>query len=404
MSVAAVLDPYVSDWLNLLLRWLHVVAGIVWIGTSFYFAFLDNALLPPKQTQDAPEGVGGELWAVHGGGFYHVQKYRVAPEVLPDPLHWFKWEAYTTWLSGFALLIVLYYFDAEVYLVDRTVADIGANTAVGISLILLAAAWLVYDVLCRKLGENELLLALCITALVVATAYGTSELFSGRGAYLQVGAMLGTIMAGNVLFNIIPAHRELVAAKEAGRTPDSVPGLKARQRSIHNNYLTLPVVFTMISNHFPITFGHARGWLVLVAIMLIGAWIRLFFNLRRQGRTIWTILVTAGIAVVVLAIAIEPDEAPSAGSTAKTVAFAQVATIVEQRCATCHSAEPTDERFTTAPRGVVLDTTEQIAARADAIEQQAVSTRAMPLGNSTGMTQEERDLLGAWIRQGAAIK
>jgi uncharacterized membrane protein len=402
--VAVSLDPYVSDWLDLLLRWLHVVAGIVWIGTSFYFVFLENALLPPKRREDAKRGVGGELWAVHGGGFFHVQKYRVAPEALPDPLHWFKWEAYTTWLSGLGLMIVLYYLDADVYLVDPSVADIDEGTAVGLSLILLAASWLVYDVLCRKLGRNQVLLALCITGLVVLSAWGTSELFSARAAYLQVGAMLGTIMAGNVLFNIIPAQRELVAAKEAGREPDPTPGLQARQRSVHNNYFTLPVVFTMISNHFAFTWGHERAWLILVALMLIGAWIRLFFNLRRQGRTIWTIPATAAIAVLALAIAIEPDDTPSPAAGGAAIQFAAVAQIVEKRCATCHSAEPTSESFTTAPKGVAFDTPEQIAAQAEAIEQQAVSTKAMPLGNVTGMTQEERDLLGAWIRQGASIK
>jgi uncharacterized membrane protein len=401
--VATALDPYLSDWLDLLLRWLHVIAGIVWIGTSFYFVFLDNALLPPKEKEDERKGVGGELWAVHGGGFYHVQKYRVAPEVLPDPLHWFKWEAYTTWLSGLALMIVLYYLDADVRLVDPAVADLPEGTAVGLSLILLAAAWFVYDVLCRVLGARQVLLALCIAVLVAASAYGAGELFSGRAAYLQVGAMLGTIMAANVLFNIIPAHREVVAAKEAGREPDPAPGLAARQRSVHNNYFTLPVVFTMISNHFPFTYGHEHAWLILVALMFIGAWIRLFFNLRRRGRNVWAIPVTAAVGLVALAFAIEPDEAPS-GEGARTVAFAEVRTIVERRCATCHSARPTDDRFTTAPKGIRFDTPQQIASQADAIDRQAVSTKAMPLGNVTGMTQDERDLLGAWIGQGAKIE
>ena len=224
------MDPYLTDWLNLLVRWLHVVAAIAWIGTSFYFVYLDLSLLPPKKREDAEKGVGGEFWSVHGGGFYHVQKYRVAPEVLPEPLHWFKWEAYTTWLSGFALFVVLYYANAETYLVDRRVADLATATAIAISVGLLALAWVAYDLLCRLLAKNDRLLGVAIFFVTVAAAYTTSNLFSGRAAYIQVGAMLGTMMAGNVLFNIIPAHRELVAAKEAGREPEPTPGIRAKQR------------------------------------------------------------------------------------------------------------------------------------------------------------------------------
>ncbi|MBA3412380.1 MAG: urate hydroxylase PuuD [Actinobacteria bacterium] len=404
MSVApALVDPYVTDWLNFLLRWLHVVAAIAWIGTSFYFVFLDNALLPPKDDRDANKGVGGELWAVHGGGFYHVQKYRVAPETLPEPLHWFKWEAYTTWLSGFALLVVLYYADADLNLVDPGVADLSAAAAIAISLAGLAVAWIVYDVLCRLLHRSDRLLAGAVALFTVASAYGASELFSGRAAYIQVGSMLGTMMAGNVLFVIIPAHRELVRAKEAGREPNAELGVTAKQRSVHNNYLTLPAVFAMISNHFAIAFGHARAWLVLVAIMAIGAWVRHFFNLRRRGRTVWAIPATAGVAVVALALSIRPDDRGSAEVTPGegSVAFAQVRSIIERRCATCHSAEPTSETYTTAPKGIAFETPAQIVAQARKIEQQAVLSKAMPPGNVTGMSQAERDELGAWIRQGA---
>ena len=399
------MDPYLTDWLNLLVRWLHVVAAIAWIGTSFYFVYLDLSLLPPRKREDAEKGVGGEFWSVHGGGFYHVQKYRVAPEVLPEPLHWFKWEAYTTWLSGFALFVVLYYANAETYLVDRRVADLATATAIAISVGLLALAWVVYDLLCRLLAKNDRLLGVAIFLVTVAAAYTASNLFSGRAAYIQVGAMLGTMMAGNVLFNIIPAHRELVAAKEAGREPDPTPGIRAKQRSVHNNYLTLPVVFAMLANHFPLAYGHEHGWLVLVAIMAVGAWIRHFFNLRHRGRTVWAIPASAAVALAALALAIRPDEAGTGGRSGgerEPVEFAEVERIVSERCAVCHSASPTEAQ--SAPEGVTFDTPEEIAAQAAAIRQQAVETHAMPPGNVTGMTDEERDLLAKWIGAGAKVR
>jgi uncharacterized membrane protein len=388
-------DPYLTDWLDLLTRWLHVIAGIVWIGSSFYFIALDNHLRPPR---DAEEGVAGESWELHGGGFYNVQKYRVAPRTLPEPLHWFKWEAYTTWLSGFALLIVLYYLDAETYLIDPEVADLSTGAAIAISLALLAAAWVVYDVLCRLLGSKPLVLAATLLVLVAFAAWGIGELFSGRATYLQVGAMLGTMMVGNVFFVIIPAHWELVRAKQAGREPDPAANERAKLRSVHNNYLTLPVVFTMISNHFPFTYGRSYAWLILVVLLVIGAWVRHFFNLRHAGRTVWAIPITAAVALAVLAILIRPQEEAVAGPP---VEFEQVAQIVEQRCAACHSERPT--LADTAPLGVELDTAEEIRAQAEAIEQQTVQTRAMPLGNVTRMTEAERELLGRWIAQGARI-
>jgi uncharacterized membrane protein len=395
-------DPYLNDWLDLLLRWLHLVAGIVWIGTSFYFVFLDSHLLPPKDRGDADRGVGGEAWEVHGGGFYNVQKYRVAPPELPDRMLWFKWEAYTTWLSGFALLVVLYYLDADTYLVDPAVADLAIGWAVAISIVLLALAWIVYDLLCRALANHQLVLAGVLLALVAVAAYGVANLFSARATPIQLGAMLGTMMVGNVLFVIIPGQRELVRAKEAGRDPDPAHGIRGKQRSVHNNYLTLPVVLAMLMPHFAFLYTHERAWLVLLVLMVIGAWIRLFFNLRHQGRTVWTIPVTVAVALAALAVAIRPEEGTSQEG-GPPVEFAQVATIVEQRCAPCHSADPSNESFSTAPAGVVLDTPAQIGAQADAIDEQAVETEAMPLGNVTGMTEEERELLGRWIDQGARI-
>ena len=399
MAAVLALGAYATDWLDLLARWLHVIAGIVWIGSSFYFIALDNHLRPPQDERARDAGVGGEAWEIHGGGFYQVQKYRVAPRVLPEPLHWFKWEAYTTWLSGFALLIVLYYAHADTYLIDKSVADLSTWEAVVISVGLLAAAWLVYDALCRVLAAQPLALAALLLALITFAAWGTSHLFSGRATYLQVGAMIGTMMVGNVFFVIIPAHWELVRAKEAGREPDPAANARGKLRSVHNNYLTLPVVFTMLSNHFPFTYGHSYSWLILVVLLVTGAWVRHFFNLRHAGRTVWAIPVTAALAIAVLAVAIRPQGESAAGTPA--VPFSRVARIVDQRCSACHSQHPT--KVDQAPKGVMFDTPAEIKAYAGAIDAQAVQTRAMPLGNVTGMTQGERDLLGRWIAQGAKI-
>jgi uncharacterized membrane protein len=392
-------DPYVTDWLNLLTRWLHVIAGIVWIGSSFYFIALDNHLRPPQDEREREAGIGGETWEIHGGGFYNIKKYLVAPRVLPETLHWFKWEAYTTWLSGFALMIVLYYLNADTYLIDKSVADLSTGEAVAISIGLLVAAWLVYDVLCRLLAARPFVLAALLLGLITLAAWGIGHLFSGRAMYLQIGAMLGTMMVGNVFFVIIPAHWELVRAKQAGREPDPAANARGKLRSVHNNYLTLPVVFTMLSNHFPFTYGHSYSWLILVVLLVIGAWVRHFFNLRHLGRTVWAIPATAAIAIAVLAILIRPQSEAATG--AATVQFTQVARIIEQRCAACHSLQPT--KVAAAPRGIKLDTPAEIKGQASAIEQQAVQTGAMPLGNVTGMTEAERDLLGRWIAQGARI-
>jgi uncharacterized membrane protein len=392
------LDPYATEWLNLLTRWLHVVAAIAWVGSSFYFIALDNHLRPPADEDDADAGVGGESWEVHGGGFYQVQKYTVAPKTLPETLYWFKWEAYTTWLSGFALLIILYYLNADQYLIDPSVADLTSGEAVAISVGLLAAAWLVYDGLCRVLGARPFVLAGTLLVLITLAAWGISHLFSGRAVYIQIGAMLGTMMAGNVLFVIIPAHWELVRAKQAGREPDPRANERGKLRSVHNNYLTLPVVFTMISGHFPSTYGHSYAWLILVVLLVIGAWVRHFFNLRQTGRNVWAIPITAAVAIAVLAVVIRPKEESAAGAT---VTFVQVQHVIDQRCTACHSSHPT--RVSVAPAGITFDTAAQIKAQATLIRQQAVLTKNMPLGNVTGMTQAERDLLGRWIAQGAKM-
>ena len=399
--MAAALDPYLTDWLDLAFRWFHVTAAIVWIGTSFYFVALDNHLLPPADERDAERGVGGETWEIHGGGFYRIEKFRVAPHTLPEPLHWFKWEAYWTWLSGFALFTVLYYLQPRTYLIDPSVAKLSDAEAIGASIGLLVAAWVVYDVLCRTVARrSETALAVCMLALVTGTAYGVTHLFAARAAYLQVGAMLGTIMVANVFFVIIPAHWELVRAKEAGREPDPAANTRGKQRSVHNNYLTLPVLFAMLSNHFSFTYGHAHSWAILVCLMVIGAWVRHYFNLRHRGRTLWWIPVTAALALAGIAVWLRPA---SSAASHTPVSFTAAHTIVAQRCAVCHSAHPSAAGFSAPPKGIAFDTPQEIRAKAQMILQQAVVQRTMPLGNLTHMTPAERDTLGAWIRQGAKI-
>jgi uncharacterized membrane protein len=392
------LMAYALEWGNLLVRWLHVTAAMAWIGTSFYYIALDYHLIEPKNPAAEEAGISGEAWEIHGGGFYRVEKYRVAPKALPSPLHWFKWEAYTTWLSGFGLLIVLYYANANTYLVDRSVADIPAWLAVLISVAILVVGWFVYHGLCRVLEHRDRLLALTIAAVIAVTAFGVSHVLSPRAAYLQVGAMIGTWMAANVLFVIIPGQTELVKAKQEGREPEAIYGIRGKQRSIHNNYLTLPVLIAMLSNHFSFTYQHPQGWLILLALMALGAWVRHFFNLRNQGRVVWAIPASAAVGVVVLAVMVAPRAtAPSSAN----VTFAQAQGVIRQRCVPCHSATPTQPGFTSPPNGVVFDTPDQIVSRAQDINQQAVVTRAMPFGNLTNITEDERALLAAWVKEGA---
>ena len=375
---------YLRDVADLVLRLLHVVAGIAWIGASFYFIRLDLGLRPPADSEDAARGVAGEYWGVHGGGFYHSQKYRVAPERLPEHLHWFKWEAYTTWLSGFALLVVLYWTDAEARLVDPAVADLSAWQAAGLSAAGLAFAWLAYDLACRTLRSDRAV-AVAVAALVIASAWAAGELFAARAAFLQVGAMLGTIMAANVFFTIIPAHWELIRAKEQGREPDAAPGLRAKQRSVHNNYLTLPVVFTMLAGHFPLAFGSDHPWLVLLAVFAVVAAVRHFFNRWHVGRREWWILGAAGAAAVALAIVLAPEDTPAG---AATIADEQALLIATSRCQPCHVGAA-------APNGVELDTVEGLHANAARMVRQ-LRAKSMPPGNATGMTDDERAQLLAW--------
>ena len=397
------LASYATEWLDLVFRWFHATAAIVWIGTSFYFVALDNHLREPEREDDRADGVRGESWEIHGGGFYRIHKFRVAPPKLPRPLHWYKWEAYWTWLSGFALLCIVYYTDARLRLIDPSVADLEPWTAIVISIGLLAVAWLVYDLVCRLLGSRPFILALVILGLVTLTAYGVGELYAPRAAYIQVGAMLGTIMSANVLFVIIPGHWELVRAKEEGREPDPRPGIVAKERSVHNNYLTLPVLFTMLAGHFPFTYTHDRAWLVLVALMAIGAAIRHYFNRRHAGETLWWIPVGCACAIAGIAVWLRPTEAkPAAGGA--TVSFARAQQIVQARCAPCHSMNPTQPGFDAPPANVVLDTPAQIHALAGQIKGVAVDSTFMPLGNATHMTGAERAALGEWIAHGSKLK
>jgi uncharacterized membrane protein len=341
------LSDALRDWLDLGLRWLHVVAAMAWIGTSFYFVLLDQSLRAPKEERDRAAGVGGELWEVHGGGFYHVQKYVVAPTRLPDHLAWFKWEAYTTWLSGFGLMLVLYYLEASSTLV-KPGDDLDPWVAVVISLALLAAAWIAYDVLNRLVSDGRVLWPV-LFVLVALAAWGSSELFSPRAAWLQVGAMIGTVMAANVFVNIIPAQWELIHAKEAGRTPDPAPAIQAKQRSVHNNYLTLPVLLTMLAGHFPFAYGADHAWLVLVGLMVIGGWARLFYNLRHAGRTHWWMPVAGAAALVALAVLVErsDDAATPPASAADTALGKQV--FASAGCASCHTLADAGASGTVGP-------------------------------------------------------
>jgi uncharacterized membrane protein len=393
--IAAALDPYVRDWLQAVLRFLHVIAAIAWVGASFYFVLLDSKVRAPARREDASAGVGGEAWEVHGGGFYHVQKYWVAPPRIPEELQWFKWEAYTTWLSGFALLLVLYYLDADTALVDPAVADLGDWEAVLLSIVGLVLAWIVYDVLLR-LVPDESVAAVALAGLTVLAAWGASELFAPRAAWLQVGAMLGTIMVANVFFAIIPAHRELIAAKEAGRDPDPAPGIDAKRRSVHNNYLTLPVLVTMLAGHAAFLYGRDYAWLILLALMAVTVLVRLFFNLRHTGRTRVSIALAAATGLLALAIGLDPDDESGGVAAGAPVAFAEVRTIVEARCVTCHAGA-------SAPAGLELDDPAVLTANADLIRT-VVETSVMPPGNQTGMTDEEREQVVRWVQQGAGAE
>jgi uncharacterized membrane protein len=404
------MSAFLIDYLSLLGRWVHLITGIAWIGASFYFVWLDNHLTPPTDDSLRQKGVGGELWAVHGGGFYNAQKYRLAPEKLPFSLHWFYWEAYSTFLSGFFLLCLLYYAQADVYLIDPQVAALGKTAAITLSLGLLVGGWLVYDGLCRSpLGRSGGVLAALIGAFLCGAAYGLCHVFSGRGAFIQFGAMLGTIMVANVYFVIIPGQREMVRAKQEGRELDPRFGLRGKQRSVHNTYFTLPVLFTMMSNHYAVVFGARNNWLALIAVSAAGASIRWYFVDRhkrhlRGGKTSPWPFVVGALILAATAAALAPRSAPTASVEGVPLTpqaqFAAVQSIVAQRCTPCHSAAPTQPGFPAAPKGILLDTPEGILTHTALMAPQ-IESRAMPIGNLTGMTDPERAQLLDWIRHGA---
>lgn len=389
------MDPYIAEWLNLVVRWIHLITGIAWIGSSFYFNWLEGNL---EKSDKLPEGVAGDLWSVHGGGFYHIQKYAVAPAKLPETLHWFKWEAYWTWISGFSLLFIVYYSAPSVYLIDKSVADIPPVAGVLAGLAIITICWLAYDRLCKtSLVEKPTAFFAIVFIALTLVALLLSQLFNARAAYIHVGVIIGTIMAANVFFVIIPSQRKMVDALQRGEEPDGSAGKQGFRRSLHNNYFTLPVLFIMISNHYPATFSHEWNWLILAVISAIGIAVRHYFNLKNRGHQVKWILPAAAVAMIALALVSAPEK-PQAATNGVKISDAQVHGIVVQRCTTCHSSNPSDANFKTAPNGVVFDRIEDISKNAPGIYARAVTTQSMPLGNLTGMTDEERTMLGQWIQ------
>jgi uncharacterized membrane protein len=387
------------DWLNLLLRWAHMIVGIAWIGASFYFIWLDNHLQKPLDPADIAKGIGGEVWAVHGGGFYTAKKFSLAPERLPPELHWFKWEAYTTLITGFFLLCLVYYYGAEVALIDPAVMELSKPAAIAIGLGFLVLGWLVYDWLCRSaFGQDDAVLGGLLFLFCIAAAWALCHIFSGRGAYIHFGAMLGTIMVLNVYFVIIPGQRELVKAKEEGRPLDPKFGLMGRQRSVHNTYFTLPVLFTMISNHYAGLYGHEWNWVLLILISVAGALIRVWFVQRHKGNANPLVLAMGFVFIAFTALLALPRPSADGGGP---VAFDQVQPIIQARCVSCHAAKPTQEGFQAPPKGILLETPTQIHAMAAAINQQAAASRVMPPGNLTNITDAERRMIARWFKGGA---
>ncbi|MGH8380164.1 urate hydroxylase PuuD [Pseudomonas sp.] len=441
------MEAHLLEWLNLSVRWVHMITGVAWIGASFYFVWLENNL----NRANPRDGLSGDLWAIHGGGIYHLEKYKLAPPKMPENLHWFKWEAYFTWMSGIALMCLVFYWNPTLYLLAPGSTLSGAEgIAIGVGSLI--AGWFIYDFLCDSpLGKRPGLLGLVLFVLVIAACFGFSQVFSGRGAYLHTGAIIGTIMVGNVFRIIMPAQRQLVAAIEANQTPDPLLPAKGLLRSRHNNYFTLPVLFIMISNHFPSTYGSQYNWLILAGIAVAAVLVRHYFNTRHDSnKYAWTLPVGA-LSMICLAYVTGPAPMPTApeqaaakveyqplpetaqgGKTAAEKAaekaaepaqaaapaeaptasvgklddagFDKIHSVIQERCTVCHSAKPTSPLFSAAPAGVMLDTPQQIQQQAARIQAQAVATQIMPLGNITQMTQQERELIGAWIAKGAPTK
>jgi uncharacterized membrane protein len=399
------MDAHYLEFLSMLVRWLHIIAGIAWIGSSFYFIWLDNSLDAPAPGSDAAKkGVGGELWAVHGGGFYNPQKYLVAPAALPEKLHWFKWEAYTTWLSGTALLVLAYWLKAGTMMIDGNIRQLTALQAVGIGAASMVGSWIVYDLLCKStLGKRDGLLGLVVFVLIGMLAWGLSRLLGGRAMFIHVGTAIGTIMAANVFFVIIPGQRRMVAAMKAGQAPNPEDGKRAKQRSVHNNYFTLPVLFIMISNHYSSTYAHPQNWAILVLMMAAGVSIRHFFNRKHKGVYAWQYPAFGAGLLGAVAWWTQPrlvELPPVEGE----VTFNRVRAIVGARCIQCHSPVPTFPGYTQPQAGVLLHTPADLLQNAPRLYTQVVVTRAMPLGNVTQITEQERAVLAAWIKAGAKME
>ena len=404
------MDAYLLDWANLLLRWVHVITAIAWIGSSFYFVFLDNNLIRPNSPDLLEKGVDGAMWAVHGGGFYNPQKYMVAPKKIHTKLHWFYWESYSTWLTGFALFTVLYLWNASTFLIDKSLMDWTPPVAIATALGFLVAFWLIYDTVCRVFGfrENgERTVGLIMMAVVTFACWLSCELFAGRAAFLLVGAMIATAMSANVFFWIIPGQRKVVAAMTSGQAMDpkelALHGKRGKQRSVHNTYFTLPVIFAMLSNHYSFLYTHEKHWLILVLMMLAGALIRQFFVQRHgyhHGRAKNPLPFAIAGVVVILGVIVwlrPAPVAPSAQASTAAVSFQQVSAVLEQRCLSCHGAQ-------VQMKNVRFDTPEGVKQHALSIYQQAVVTRQMPMNNATGITEEERGLIKRWYEAGASVR
>lgn len=392
-----VYEGHLMEWLNIIVRLMHITFGIAWIGASFYFVFLENAL---NRTDNVRDELAGHLWAVHGGGFYYLEKYKTAPAAIPKHLHWFKYEAYFTWLSGFSLLFVVYYFNAKAFLIDTNVLNITPLIAISIGIGSFAVAWIIYDLLCKtSLVKKPLLFTFIGTIIAIGFAYFYTNVFSARAAYIHFGAMIGTLMVANVFFVIIPAQKFMVRCAKEGKALDPAPGKRALARSLHNNYFTLPVLFVMISNHFPSTFSYKYPWLILIIISLGTAGVKHYLNLREKGRqSVWVL----PISVLILLAAAFISAPAKPGECKANVSIDEVYAIVQKRCVSCHSSKPTDDVFTAPPNGVMYNTPADIIKLKDKIMQRVVVTETMPQNNKTNMTEEERDMIRCWIEQTAA--
>ncbi|MEJ8825787.1 urate hydroxylase PuuD [Variovorax humicola] len=401
------MESYYLDWANLLLRWVHVITAVAWIGASFYFVMLDNSLEKPEDQESLDKGVGGEQWAVHGGGFYNMQKYLLAPKKVPDHLHWSYWESYTTWITGFSLFTMSYLWNASTYLIDKSKMDWQPGAAIGVALAFFVVFWMVYDGICQIFGRRkngDTIVGVLIAVFIVFATWLACYLFAGRAAFLLVGAMMATTMSGNVFFWIIPGQRKNVAALRAGQPVDPVHGQRGKQRSVHNTYFTLPVLFSMLSNHYSFTYTHKYNWIVLLLIMLGGAAIRQFFVVRHRFKlgNAGNPLPYALFGIAVLGLTIvwmkpEPAAEPALGAPAAKVSFGDVQKVLEQRCYMCHGAAM-------QMKNVRLDTPDQVAAHAQGVYQQVVVTKIMPMNNATGITDAERALIGKWFEAGAQTK